>query len=246
MTYTLLDRVDNFANAYKGYNKSTFSAENNWARAKSFVCVPGSFVASILDTCRGVPEGLIAGLPIAVLREMGYANKLAEEVFLDAEKHISHSRLIVADPFKHLLQTINPKVLRNDEGCISMDGDGFIASGVGAVVESLTKTKSSLYRHTVSRLVYALAPIALVIARIADAIIGLVAAPLALLSCGIRPVPFLNHLAYRGLQAPGLISDLYQCAIGFINPPDVQKKDNDGLVNLNDSDEYNDLLYQVD
>lgn len=205
-------------------DKGTFSIENNIARVKSAVSVPVTFVTTVIDTFAGAGEGIL-GLPMALLREMGIIKDFARAVIDDSSKRISCSNYIIATPFRNLLQTINPKVLRwdNTSNEIPLKGIGLITQKVHNAVRDLTSTKSSLYRHTISRLVYLLAPIAYTIARIADGIIGLVAAPFAvlfsILFCGRWES--LNNVAYRGLQAPGLIYDLYRCAIGFINPPSI-------------------------
>lgn len=231
MTYALTPYMLNFGNNYDldYLDTSTFSVGNNVARARSAVCVPATFVTSIIDTLAGTLEGILVGLPAALLHEMGIANDAALTVIADPCRRISHSNRIIAEPFKRLLQTINPKVLRGescknyDRPCISAKGIGFIANQVHIAVNYLTTTENSLYRHIISRLVCALAPIAYIIARIADGIIGLAVAPFALLLCGRWES--LNNLAYRGLQAPGIIFDLYRCAIRFITPPPVTPSD---------------------
>jgi hypothetical protein len=55
-----------------------------------------------------------------------------------------------------------------------------------------------------------------VITRLVDGIIGVIAAVLSFLTLG--KVASINNVAYRALQAPGIVKDLFKCTIKFINP----------------------------
>lgn len=245
MTYALTGYIkadyitdDNQSYKSKYLNQSTFSFENNKARVKSAVCVPAAFVTSIIDTLAGTLEGIFLGLPATVIYEMGCANEAALSVFGDSFARISYSNDIVAEPFKRLLQTINPKVFRvkykqeKNLPWISAKGMGLISVLVRNALNHLIQPYSSLYRHIVSRIVCAtLIPIALTISRVADGVIGLTAAPFALLFCGRWDS--LNHVAYRGLMAPGIVADVFTCAALFFSPPfpESLESDVDVLVN---------------
>jgi hypothetical protein len=226
----IVNKLDNYD--HQSLTESTFSGNNFKARGVSAVLVPSTFGSTILDTLGGLVVGIFAGLPIVFLREMGYVNLSAANLFKKSSDCIQQSNFIFAEPFKHLLRVINPKVIRDkapftvssseedskkNDPWVSKDGVGLLANQVHNAVKYLIKSESKLYRHTISRLVCALAPVAFVIARIADGIIGIAAAPFALLSGGC--CESLNNIAYRGLQAPGLLFDLYRCAVGFIHPP---------------------------
>lgn len=103
---------------------------------------------------------------------------------------------------------------------ISGDGDGFLSDLVinplKDIARSCYNSDNFLKRHVASRLTYALLAVSCLVTRAVDGIIGIPAAGLSILTGG--KFESLNNLAYRTLQAPGIINDLFYCTIKFINP----------------------------
>lgn len=211
----------NWDNSYDCVKREVF------ARGAHLALVPISTVTSALDTIVGSLAGLgaigTAGL-----------HKPTVELY---RRNIDSSRKIAARPFVNFLKFINPAAkFSGDENFvlsdyfdgdedynkpkISGDGNGFITNGVSkymskAAIE-FSFSQNVFKRHVLSRLTYALMGIASLVTRAVDGAIGLVAAAFSIITAG--KFESLNNLAYRGLQAPGIIGDLFSCAIKFINP----------------------------
>jgi hypothetical protein len=145
-----------------------------------------------------------------------------------AKHHLASSKTILADPYINVRKILNPsfvltckhEVPSENDPFICARGDGFLSDYVKVYlepkIENLKNSNSRIEKYIASRLTEAVLGVSLIVARVADGIIGIGAAFLSLL-------PFvnnqsLNNLAYRGLQAPGLISDLFECTIKCINP----------------------------
>lgn len=199
------------------------------ARGGYLVLTPWSTVTSVADTIVGVGAGIAS---IAT----GGAHKAT---FKFAMHHLDSSRKIVAQPYVNLLKTLNPEVeltsntlpedadtrylqsLKSDGyPLIGANGDGFVTHYVTEalknVARSCYKSDNFFKRHIASRLTYLLLAISSVITRVVDGIIGVIAAVLSFLTLG--KVESINNLAYRALQAPGIVNDLFYCTIKFINP----------------------------
>lgn len=216
----------NWVNSYDCVKREVF------ARGAHLALVPISTVTSALDTIVGSLAGLgaigTAGL-----------HKPTVELY---RRNIDSSRKIAARPFVSFLKFINPAAkFSGDENFvrrpsydsdyfdgdedynkpkISGDGNGFITNGVRkymskAAIE-FSFSQNVFKRHVLSRLTYALMGIASLVTRAVDGAIGLVAAAFSIITAG--KFESLNNLAYRGLQAPGIIDDLFSSAIKFINP----------------------------
>lgn len=214
----LTPHIMGFGEVYpeENFEKSTFSAANNLSRVRNAACVSLTLISSLFDTVTGIAESILA-LPAAFLHEIGAIKKTG--IIEDTSLRLVNSNFIMAAPFGYLVRSINPKAFRPDycpPSQVNLHGLGLIADKVHSLLAVITSSKNSFVRHIASRLCWALAPIAFIIARIADGIIGLTAAPFALLLCGRSTT--LNNIAYRGLQAPGLIFDLFTCAVCFISP----------------------------
>jgi hypothetical protein len=91
-----------------------------------------------------------------------------------------------------------------------------VINSLKALARSCYKSDNFLKRHVASRLTYALLAVSCLATRVADGAIGVAAAGLSVLTGG--NFESLNNLAYRTLQAPGIINDLFYCTIKFINP----------------------------
>lgn len=210
-------------------DKTTFLKKHVLARGAHLLLAPASFITSAVDTIIGLGAG------IGAICTLGKHQPTIKAAF----NHLSSSNKLVVRPYVNILQTINPKakfsgdlanqpyVVRYLAQCtdykppmISGDGDGFISD---IVINSLKNVARACYnsdnflkRHVASRLTYALLAVSCLVTRAIDGIIGIPAAGLSILTGG--KFESLNNLAYRTLQAPGIINDLFYCTIKFINP----------------------------
>lgn len=197
------------------------------ARGVNLVLAPASFLAAGGDTAVGLGAG------IGALCTLGTQHSIVAV----AERYLPWSRELVAAPYKHLLSTINPRAREySGYAWISADGNGFITHYVFAYLSDKGReyrhSDDLLVKHVASRLTYALAAVACLVARVADGAIGLVAGLFSFFSVG--KWESLNNLAGKALQAPGIICDLFYCTIRFINPwaGDVRQDENDGQAVL--------------
>jgi hypothetical protein len=147
--------------------------------------------------------------------------------FLTAMEHLEiGTRSVLAYPYGHLLRTINPNALpesKRDDNPPYVDKggkDGLLAhyalDKLKNIARSCYNSENFFKKHVASRLTYVLMAIASVVTRIADFFIGLVAALLSLLTFG--KFETINNIAFRALQAPAMLKDLFYCTIKFINP----------------------------
>jgi hypothetical protein len=197
------------------------------ARGAYLALTPLSFVTNAIDAVVGIGAGVGAILTVGK----------SDKIYRVALEHLQGAQQILALSFTNLLHTINPQArfsrpendpgqwvhgvcIRRPRATIGVEGNGFISN---FFISRLRKTGSSCYRydgflmrHIASRLTYALLAIACLITRTVDGIIGVLAAVLSLVTVG--KFESLNNLAYRALQAPGIIHDLFYCTIKFINP----------------------------
>jgi hypothetical protein len=145
-----------------------------------------------------------------------------------ALKHLNRSNQIISGSYIRALKTLNPNAgltyaTNYDETknpLIPADGDGLITHYVKKelikIADGYSSSENILVRNVSNRLTLALLAVSCIVTRVADGIIGLGAATLSFITYG--QIESLNNMAYRGLQAPGLINDLFQCIIKIINP----------------------------
>jgi hypothetical protein len=207
----------------------SFVKKNIAARAAHLGLVPLSLVMNTLDTLVGIGSGIGVVL-------IGGAEPESLKFALD---HLDSSRKILVRPFSNLVKTINPEAIFSDDyanlpyiyrfianNCdpnppfISGDGDGFVTDFIKSELRPLAidccNSDNFLERHVASRLTFALLAIACLVTRAVDGLICIPAAVASLLTAG--KFVSLNNLAYRTLQAPGIIEDLFYCTIKCINP----------------------------
>ncbi len=209
---------------FLNYSNEAHALNNDIStRAKFLLSAPASIIWSALK--------IILGLGGVV--ETIYAAGEQKEVVKNVYSLLSESKLILAQPYVYILKATNPKakfrnnILRslveedmNKKVKIKRDGDGFISNGVILFFKKVAircyNSENLLKRHVASRLTYALLAISCLVTRIFDAIIALVAVPVSLWTNG--HYQSLNNMAFRSLQAPGIITDLFFCTVKFINP----------------------------
>jgi hypothetical protein len=131
-----------------------------------------------------------------------------------ASNRIRLSKRLLAGSFVCILSAVNPGASHDEEN------DGRVAS---IVIRSLHNTAKDFREsdnvfesHVLSRLSYALLAISSLVARAIDGVIGVIAAFFSLCIGGYSER--LNNLAIECLTAPGVINDVFCCAIKFINP----------------------------
>lgn len=129
------------------------------------------------------------------------------------------------------LNLINPKakcVLRNaenlnpkDEFYIYADGGGFFPEFTTKKLKHLAnylQNQNNFHKHVTARIIYLAAACLCPFARLGDAVIACVVAPISLITCG--KYVSINNLAYRTLQFPGIVYDLHYNLSHFLNPGD--------------------------
>lgn len=207
--------VSNTMNFHWVYSPETnFIKKQILARGVNLILTPASFATGCLDTILGAIAGVralcTAGRNISTLK-ISY-------------NHLKSTQSLIARPYLNFLRAINPEA--ETRGC-SIFGLEIQDSGEGLLTNELVKkfkenigdyrrSRNYLMRHVATRLAYALMAVSCVITRLADGIIGVPAACLSIFTAG-RFAP-LNNIALRGLQAPGIIKDLFYCTVKVINP----------------------------
>jgi len=171
------------------------------------IVAPMSGITAAIDTILGL------GASLAAAATLGTHHRTNEFAFY----HLSISNTILANPYKFALLGLNPHAKVKDEG----DNCGFIS---GYVIGALAQFAQDSYelgsnmfiRQVVSRLTYAVALVASIVTRVADAIIGVAYGILSFVTLG--KFETINSVAFRALQAPGVISDIILAALFCLNP----------------------------
>jgi hypothetical protein len=192
------------------YTKRTnFLKKEILARCGRLVLIPLSATTAALDVALGT-----IGAAGALLTQ-GRNKSLCSF----AMKHLDASSKILAQPYANLLKTFDPKNSLSGS-TVGAAGEGIIAdvlvSTPDYLAERCKKSNNFIVRHIASRLTYVLLATACLIARAVDGVIGALALPLSLITLG--KCRSINALAYRGLQAPGILKDLCHYIVKFINP----------------------------
>jgi hypothetical protein len=230
-----LTYVDNRMVASKG--------PTSCVRASHAAGVPISFISNCLDTLIG------AGLGCGSLITLGLHPKTFDKTF----QFLRSAKMMIADPFVHILLMINPeahvnfqercdnyqggkrritfvknmskifeKILSKDAALpvIPAEGEGFLSNYVISTLISKGRefriSDHIFHRHVSSRLTYLALLIGCIVARTVDGIISIPVALAAICRGGKNEA--LNNLAFRTLQAPGIVFDLFYFAVKVINP----------------------------
>lgn len=197
--------------------RASFLEKEVLVRASYFLLAPASLITCALDIIVGLGAGL------GVIWNLGKN----PQTFKITCNHLLSSKLLLVKPYVNLLKTINPEAKFSSEKsylwyrpAISADGDGFLTDLIISPLKELgrncCKSNNYLKRNVASRLAYGLLAISCLVTRAFDAVIGVGAASLSIFTRG--KFEDLNNLAFRALQAPGIINDLFYCLIKSINP----------------------------
>lgn len=192
-------------------------------RAAYLTLAPTSFITTTVDTVVGIGAG------IGSVLTLGLCEQLDEFAF--HQLHLSNN--ILTRPYEALLRTVNPKAAIYDgilsrtragkllkQPSIKLQGKGFVTDPVfkklSAFAKKCASSEDCLKQHVVSRLTYALLAISLLVTRAVDGILAIPAVAASFLTLGTYES--VNNLAFRTLQATGIVHDLFHCTIKVINP----------------------------
>ena len=184
-----------------------FSQDQVLNRAENLVMVPVSFLGCISCTVLEAGAGVLA---------IGSAGKWKKAVDL-VEKY-SFSKMLLSVPFTRLFRVLNPWASIPNTNQKITEGGGLLSPTVRIALfdsaEHLSNSPNVFARHVGSRAVYLLSAGALSVTRAVDGIAGIILGALSFVTLG--KIPSVNNWAFSALQAPGVINDLFRCAIRFI------------------------------
>jgi hypothetical protein len=173
--------------------------------------IPVSLCADIMDTVRGIFPALGTFLTLGTNRGLSKST-------MDDWKGLDN---LLADPYLHFIKAINPKA---DVGYKS----GKYNSGILAEIAQKKIIKwfyncqcsdSFIKKQIGTRLTMALWAVTMIITRVVDGVLGVVAAVFSILTLGSSPCGWkFNVWAHKGLHVTAIVSDLFKATIGFINP----------------------------
>jgi hypothetical protein len=186
----------------------SFIKANILSRSLHLILTPISFITNSIDVIIGFGAGIGA---ICTLGKH-------EPTFTVAVTHLDNAKNLALGPYKNILRTINPNIIFSKNPDVYGEGflSDFIIATLSPIAADFSDSDNFLKRHVASRLTYALLAIACLVTRVVDGIISIPAAALSILTIG--QFASINSLAYRTLQAPAIISDLFYYLISFINP----------------------------
>ncbi|MCC5832857.1 MAG: hypothetical protein JJU12_07440 [Chlamydiales bacterium] len=190
------------------YSHSKSHSKKFGIRGAYLSLVPVSAITSIVDTAIG------ACAAIPVLATAGKHEKTTDFAF----QFLASSFTIVSKPYLNLLRTLNPTAEVNrhyDENYPGICAPYFVSMS-DEIGNNYCGSNNFFKRHVASRLTYAFFAISLVVTRLVEGIIGLIAGAFSLLTVG--KVPLLNNTAYLGLSATGIIHELFFFTLKVINP----------------------------
>lgn len=206
--YALYPAEIYIANNWQNYS-SNFAEKHVFSRFCHLGLIPWSPITTAVDTVIG------AVTTVGALLTLG----AHYQTFNFTERQLETSKFIIARPYLHLLQTINPQAECFDH--YSIPDKGFFTNWVcGKLANEANmcahRDNSVFMKYIISRLSYLLLIVAAVVSRAVDLAIGLLAACFSIITLGC--IPAVNNVAYRALQAPGVIHDVIIYTIRVINP----------------------------
>lgn len=201
---------DSIQQDYIRSNNASFFEKNCLSRGMYILMIPASFAVCVLDTIAGV------GATLGALCTLGKNQWFVKH----SENYLQSSKKILALPFKNFLRVIDPSDTLSKEAYINVKGNGFIQEEVFDTLNNyglkFSNSKNIFTRHVASRLTYLVLAITSVVTRVLDGVISIPATVISILVLG--KVDSIKHLAFRTLQATGLVNDILFCAIKIVNP----------------------------
>jgi hypothetical protein len=204
-------------------------------RAKCFCFAPVAFIGCAIDIVLGIGIGIAA----FIATPLG-----ADRITWIAYGFLEKSRCLFTLPFAAILLSTNIKIdglLHESETTISMHGDGFLANQLLPKLKNYAEacteeSETRIKQWAVSRLTYAVRLCASLATRTVDGAIAFLTVKLVVNAVTrVAHVTFaviavflgtallsnfdsFNHIAFRTLQAPAVVFDLFYCAIHVLNP----------------------------
>jgi hypothetical protein len=176
-----------------------FVKKQLFSRCARVVLTPLTLISCALDTIYGL------GGAIGAICTRGKIKKFV----VVAEEYLPISNLLLAIPYANLLKAINPNAGFSPT---NESIDGLFSHRVNCKIKSIADNAENLFKSNISlRLTFALLTVACVVARVADGVIAVIAVPLSLATGGIFTK--LNDVAWKTIQFPGVIEDLWFCAM---------------------------------
>lgn len=168
----------------------------------------------IFDTIVGIYGG---GVSIMTLGTIPEINKFAKDNLLVTQD-------IVANPFFSLIKALNPKAAgetvspSTSGGLLTRD---FKASLIAAGKSCTESMDDFVTREIHSRVIFGITAVVCVILRVIDAVFAAIFSFFALVALG--KWDSMNKYAYRAMQFPGILLDIYECTRLCINPYSTDK-----------------------
>lgn len=195
---------------YLTFHKEHYLKSQIAARIAHLALVPFSHFTSFLDSLLGLGVGIVA---IATLGRH-------KKIYVQSMDSLQGFNTLLSLPFLNLLRTVQPHaeiyapntLLKTESNSVTFR----IRNSIRNLARDCYNAEHVFQTQVASRLTYALYTLTCVVTRVADAIIGVLAAPCALITGG--KYLWVNTYAYQGLHAPGIIKDLFYCVIKLISP----------------------------
>ena len=220
----------------------------------------GSFLTGGIDVA-------IAGFPaIFVLGNAFLSNfswkciPFSNNAFFQTQKFLRGSATLLSRCYEHALKVLSPRaefpgnsfslsLITNEDSAIFLkEGNGLLTNHLiqenkltflQKSANNCINSKNILIRQIMSRVNYLGLAMLVTLTRTFDAFVGVIAAPLSFVALLFGGSSTLNNLAFRGLQAPAIINDLFYCTVKFIDPlagtnyVTVTEKNKDYVVKAN-------------
>lgn len=201
---------------------------------------PASLIAAALDAIIGIGAGIMTlslfaiSLPLRLLYAFGILLPIAVDcrpLFDLAFSHLfsfqnglSSCQIAILssiNPYHGFLPTETPpkNLLIEDHTKRTGVLTGYVQEALYPSIDSLYASQNRFEKHVCSRALALFSTLALLVCRVVDAVIGVLATPLAWLTLGeVRP---LTNLSLRGLQLPAIVLDLVGGVPKIIDPAGI-------------------------
>lgn len=193
-------------------------AEGWEERGRYLILGPGYVIGSAIDIIAGIVVGCAGVVSFGLYKPVV---DQASDLLWESSKPLS---LL----FHCFISAVNPEpCLRS---CLDLTGDGLITQQIKPhlirYIRDCQESDSIIQRHLVARALGVSMALVMIVTRITDLALGLIAASLAI---GLMPLScfgngFLNITAYRGLQGTRILYDLFQCTMIILNPSSLSFK----------------------